>query len=617
MRRRQAVTNSLGSPSHCRSVMKSFLTACGVDDSLKLVVASRSANECTLRLLYQPFAVIGRDPRADLVLDHPQVSRRHVYLQLVEGRAFWVDLESRTGTSGGRKPQKFGWLEEGRRLCAGPFVIRRFVDDNQANSTQRELPRDTPLVALACGHTPLPEVALEFLNGPSQSMSRPVHRVMSLIGSARGCKFRLTDPSVSRFHGSLLRTSAGLWIVDLLGQRGITVNKVPVHSSRLADGDILQIGRYQIRIRCRLRAEESENALPNCGRATLVPRLVRQDRAFNGLKLPDWAVSETPFQLGSGEAEAVQSSLPIQAVSSFPKVQATSPDAAFTGSLARSESAESMLVPLINQFGLMQQQMFDQLQQAMAMTVQMFGTMHRDQMEVIRTELNQLHELTQEFHSLRNELADRSQAEAAASSKLAADPADLDPTTAEVPPTSEQLQQAGLCSATRAAVQASRSIQTETPWSGSISGSCPFSTNERAAGKSSSNCYPACPSKCYGSGVNALPVWSLPRDGSTALATVGGAQVDGLLTAGANPQAGLELDHGGRRYIGGEQSDVSGGVAAGCNRHEAGRGRERTHRATWIGRVPGGPSFELGKIVVVKLLGTCFGIAQPGFFCGR
>ena len=56
--------------------------------------------------------------------------------------------------------------------------------------------------------------------------------------------------------------------------------------------------------------------------------------------------------------------------------------------LTQSELTESMLVPLVNQFGLMQQQMFDQFQQAMAMMVQMFGTMHRDQMEVIRTELS-------------------------------------------------------------------------------------------------------------------------------------------------------------------------------------------------------------------------------------
>ena len=68
-----------------------------------------------------------------------------------------------------------------------------------------------------------------------------------------------------------------------------------------------------------------------------------------------------------------------------------------------------MLVPLVNQFGLMQQQMFDQFQQAMAMMVQMFGTMHRDQMEVIRAELDQLRELTEEFHALKNELAKQTQ----------------------------------------------------------------------------------------------------------------------------------------------------------------------------------------------------------------
>ena len=68
-----------------------------------------------------------------------------------------------------------------------------------------------------------------------------------------------------------------------------------------------------------------------------------------------------------------------------------------------------MLVPLVNQFGVMQQQMFDQFQQAMAMMIQMFGTMHREQMEVIRGELDQLHDLTEEFHALNKELANRTQ----------------------------------------------------------------------------------------------------------------------------------------------------------------------------------------------------------------
>jgi len=87
-------------------------------------------------------------------------------------------------------------------------------------------------------------------------------------------------------------------------------------------------------------------------------------------------------------------------------------DVAVPVNLAQADLTDSLLVPLVNQFGLMQQQMFDQFQQAMAMMVQMFGTMHRDQMEVIRTELDRLHELTEEFHALKQKLTDRSEVRA-------------------------------------------------------------------------------------------------------------------------------------------------------------------------------------------------------------
>ena len=268
--------------------MKSFSTACGMDGALQLVIETQSSNEEELRSLYEPFAVIGRDPRADLILDHVQVSRRHVYLQVVAGRAFWVDLESRTGTRGERGLQKFGWLESGRPLGFGPFVIRRLAADRQENTTfgAGERPRDLPLFVQAPNPGTQPDVALEFLNGPSRSMTRPVHRVLSLIGSASGCKFRLTDPSVSRFHGSLLQTPSGLWIVDLLGQKGIVVNEVPVRSSRLVDGDVVKIGRYQIRIRCRTGRAGAGIGPPAGGRGILVPRVPVPERARERPQVP-------------------------------------------------------------------------------------------------------------------------------------------------------------------------------------------------------------------------------------------------------------------------------------------------------------------------------------------
>ena len=305
--------------------MKSFLAACGIEDSFQFAVENQNATESRLRLLYQPFAVIGRDLRADVVLDHVDVSRRHVYLQVVEGRVFWIDLESRTGTRGERESQRFGWLEGGRTFGVGPYVIRRFVGDGQAidKLDRNELPRDTPLVARAHAHLAQSEVALEFLNGPSQSMFKPVHRVLSLIGSASGCKFRLTDSSVSRFHGSLLQTSAGLWIVDLLGQKGIAINDVPVRSSRLVDGDIVRIGRYQIRIRCRPRAQRSEPELFDLGRAAFVPKQAHRSHAPIDLKLTNWASAIAPFRSGSLDGQD-SSPLPIQAISIQSKVDLVS-----------------------------------------------------------------------------------------------------------------------------------------------------------------------------------------------------------------------------------------------------------------------------------------------------
>lgn len=186
--------------------MKSFLNACGIKDSLRITVEGPGAKGGESRQFPQPFAVIGRDDRADLILDDLRISRRHVYLQAVGGRLFWVDLESRTGTHVEGGPQKSGWLGGRGFIGVGPYVIRRPTTASSGDSALSELPRDTPLAAQAFGREPLPNVALEFLNGPSQSMLWPMHRVMSLIGSAKGCKFRLTDPSVSAFHASLLRT---------------------------------------------------------------------------------------------------------------------------------------------------------------------------------------------------------------------------------------------------------------------------------------------------------------------------------------------------------------------------------------------------------------------------
>ena len=228
--------------------MKSFLNACGFKEPFRLMVEGPRA-EGGPRPLPQPFAVIGRDPRADVVLDDLRVSRRHVYVQGVAGQVFWLDLESRTGTCDETGTQKWGWLAPGGLIQIGPFVIRRAA--GEAGPPPGEAARESPMAVRGYGRDVLPEVSLEFLNGPSEATTWPMNRMMSLIGSAKGCKFRLTDPSVSAFHASLLRTPSGLWVVDLRGDRSISIDAEPVRFAPLADGDVLGIGRYRMKVRCR------------------------------------------------------------------------------------------------------------------------------------------------------------------------------------------------------------------------------------------------------------------------------------------------------------------------------------------------------------------------------
>jgi pSer/pThr/pTyr-binding forkhead associated (FHA) protein len=387
--------------------MTSFLNACGISGSLKLLIEGPGTDRVQVRLLQQPFAIIGRNPRADVVLDDEQVSRRHIYLQVVEGRVFWIDLGSRSGTRVGRRPQKLGWLEGRQTLAIGPYEVRLSKDVSQKNdSAQISLSHDAPFPVRAYMETSMPELALEFLNGPSQSTRWPVHRVMSLLGSANGCKLRLADPSVSRYHASLVQTATGLWVVDLLSQSGITVNSASVRFSRLKDADVLVIGRYQIRIQCGGRSQDDGNRPPG---STLLSTLRLQNHDPNHLKLGNWAATAMEFSAESEILEEAETHLLRQPRPTSVEIMPAS--GVYPVKPGQSESTESILVPLVNQFSLMQQQMFDQFQQAMSMLVQMFGKMHRDQMDVIRLELDRLNELTQEFKLLKDELVKRTQSQ--------------------------------------------------------------------------------------------------------------------------------------------------------------------------------------------------------------
>ena len=359
-----------------------FLAACGLGGPLPLRVSCPGWREPVLRKLHQPFVVIGRDPRADLCLNAPEVSPCHAYLQVLAGSLFAVDLQSETGTRWPEGPARNGWLAGGQALRIGPFTVEVAEDELDEDLGT---PRDwNPLLSGSAQAARLPPVTLELLNTADKQGPRRLNRLLALVGSAAGCNVRLVSSTVARFHAGLLRTAAGLWVVDLLGRSGVAVNGTPMRFALLRHGDELQVGKFQLRVGCepaRSAPAAVETTAAGRTRAASAARPENgKDPEPNGshLKTPEPApitTLEVPADL---------------AAVSVPEMR-----------LARREDA--LLLPLVQQFQLMQQQLFDQFQQTMLVVVKMFGTLHREQTDLVRKDLERVHALTRELERIQTD----------------------------------------------------------------------------------------------------------------------------------------------------------------------------------------------------------------------
>ncbi|MFO0953206.1 MAG: FHA domain-containing protein [Isosphaeraceae bacterium] len=333
----------------------------------------------------RPYVLIGRDDRADLVFDHDAVSRRHAFLQVVEGRLFFVDLESRTGTLVDGVSAEAGWCEAGQALAVGPYTLRPVPLGDGAGwaPPPADPPRPNPLLARSSEGHDLPKVALEFQSRSSGHSIWRMNPLLALVGSSARCKVRLLDTNVSKLHCALVRTADGLWVVDLLGRGGITVNGASIRCARLNANDLLGLG--QVTVRTSFEAAGAD------GSAVPIP----------------WQPPTPTTPSFTRPAPAWSPPVPSEPLmpQSFPtNLPATFDPAGPAGALSQNEPALSLL---LGHFGQMQQQMLDQFQQTMMMMVQMFGGMHREQMGLMREELDRLRELNSEMASIKAELAAR------------------------------------------------------------------------------------------------------------------------------------------------------------------------------------------------------------------
>jgi pSer/pThr/pTyr-binding forkhead associated (FHA) protein len=370
-----------------RHSIDQFLAACGLDGPWTLEISRDDRPGKARRLLTQPFALVGREIGTDLPLDDDEIGRRHAYLQVVRGRVFCVDLASRTGVHWPDGPAAAGWLDPERPLRIGPFWLR-VAGLASAPPGEEDVP--TPLTTRPHGLGRLPEVSLEFQNAAAGRQRWRMRTELALMGAASGCHVRMRSGNVSRHHGALLRTPAGLWVVDLMGRKGLAVNGTTARFARLEDGDELAIGEFRIALHCDESFATPESTPP-------AP-----------LRLPSTALAELmPFP-AAPPAELIRPGLELRSyLDTRPPEQA--------------ELLAAVLPGLLDQMGRMQQHLAGQFQQAAVALFQMVGDQHKSEMDRLRGELDRVRELSRELEALRPQLASPAPAPAVAQPRLADD----------------------------------------------------------------------------------------------------------------------------------------------------------------------------------------------------
>jgi pSer/pThr/pTyr-binding forkhead associated (FHA) protein len=315
------------------------------------------------RTFHQPFVLIGRSPAADLRLEGDYVSERHAYLQAIGGRVFAVDMESRHGVHWPGGPRAAGWLHVDQPVRVGNVEVRLRSTHEPAGPAD---PAD-PLTSNDADPRLLPGAAFEIRMGGEPAVRWRVNRPLTLVGRADACKLRLRDLRVSGFHCSLTAGPLGVWVVDLLSREGIRVNGERVRWAALEDGDRLEVGPFLLRVYYDAPAAGQNGA----------PAVIEDRRP----------VPVPAAAFGPATANIVSS----------PALPPFDP--------ARLALEKSLLLPVIDQLNQMQQQMFDQFHQSILTMAQMFSTMHREQMDLVREEMEQLRRVTAELQHLQAQKA--------------------------------------------------------------------------------------------------------------------------------------------------------------------------------------------------------------------
>lgn len=189
------------------------------------VVISRTGNRGRVVRLGGGVYGMGRAEENEIILDDPEVSRKHARL-IVEGdRALVEDLGSGNGTYVDGQPVQELSVSGGDSVEIVPFTLSFRVVDQDSRA----------------------EVRLEVIAGSLKGQSFPLTTGRVSMGRSEDQDLRIPDPGASRGHALLTQEGRGWILRDQGSANGLFLNEQRLREAPLRNGDVIRIGATQLR----------------------------------------------------------------------------------------------------------------------------------------------------------------------------------------------------------------------------------------------------------------------------------------------------------------------------------------------------------------------------------
>jgi len=175
--------------------------------------------------------LLGRDAGCDVVLPPMTVSRTHARIIRDGGICYIEDAGSAFGTQVNNEPLPPG---EKRRLYNGDLIaIAQFDLEFETIAPSSDLWKGIGLQ----------KPYFRIMNGPNEGTHIELEEGREyIVGRTAGAHIVLNTDLVSRRHAKLRRDLAGTHVEDLGSRNGIRLNRKPILSATLSDGEELEIG---------------------------------------------------------------------------------------------------------------------------------------------------------------------------------------------------------------------------------------------------------------------------------------------------------------------------------------------------------------------------------------